>query len=428
MSVKKNQTFAEMMSDFYKNMGSKIVTDTINGQTFTGEVIVKESNSDHLNERGDMEVSYQQSSNEHMKIECFYHEDGRIQRKNVLRKHINHESGEDEYYVVAVELFEYDEKDRLIKVTTDPFKDTYTLYTYYDSPTDKLSLKIDKRDNERVLSKSYDKKMRIVAEELYKVTDKNDLNNRNNLIRSTTTSYHGRYRKVTIYEPASKTKSVTHYRTTDNAVIFEYFKEPGKPAKERRAWYKNKDFKVIRGFEEYVGLKMVSRTDFEFDDKDRVLGYDIPNGSGRLDFIYFDDVEVPYVGHVIKDADGNISEISYYKEDGTIMETYQTNNDQDIYYYKAEENDILYIINPDGSITWGFSKDNIKVVFTSNVLDLSYTEGNVEHTRKYMMFIPEKNELYNYLYGIFKELNPFEDYRSTLAGKLFKNGFTEDKE
>ena len=88
MSVKKNQTFAEMMSDFYKNMGSKIVTDTINGQTFTGEVIVKESNSDHLNERGDMEVSYQQSSNEYMKIECFYHEDGRIQRKNVCSHHL----------------------------------------------------------------------------------------------------------------------------------------------------------------------------------------------------------------------------------------------------------------------------------------------------------------------------------------------------
>lgn len=421
------QNFGTVMEEFRKNMGFKKVTDTINGQTFTGEAMIRESTSTYYNENGDIEVIYQQLGNEKMKIECFYDEDKKIIKKNISREdHVAKEQGKEEYHTVATEEFEYDENNRLIKVTTVPDKYVYTLYTYFDSPTEIMSLRIDKRDGDRVLSKCYDKKMRLISEALYSVTDKDDLIDPNNLIKSTITSFHGRYRKVQVYEPATKSKSITHYRSTDNAVIFEYFKEPGKPVKERRAWYKDIDMKVIRGFKEFVGKEMISKTDFILDNQDRIVAYDLPNNGGRAEFKYIDDVEKPYTIHTIKDAKSNLVELGHYTEDCSIMETLLIEEGKEIYYYKTDKNDILYVVCDSGDLNWGFNNGKIKAVYASGTLDVTYKEGNVEHNRKYALLLPSENDLYNYLYGIFKELNPFEIYKSYLTGNLFKNGFTTE--
>ena len=187
-----------------------------------------------------------------------------------------------------------------------------------------------------------------------------------------------------------------------------------------------KDKKTIRGFKEFIGNKMVSKTDFKFDDQDRILGYNVPDGS-RLDFEYNDGYTTSKVTN-----NGELLELSNYKEDGSILETLKIVDEENVmYYYKAEENDILYVINSNGDITWGFDNGSIKAVYTSGVLEVSYKEdtenGSVEHNRKYFIILPYKNKLYNYLYGIFKELNPFQDYKSYFTGNLLNKGYITEE-
>lgn len=421
------ESIKKQLELFNKQMGAKTVTTLINKEEITHEVIVKKSVVNTLDDNGNVIKSVQELNGRTFITIFRYDEDGKLLEKATPEdlptngKIIPMKKVEQN---IVRESFEYDENGRL---RLSRISDTdYTTYTY--SNDKKIALVVIKYEGNRRFVKEYDRKMRVTRES-YQESSDNVLLSVWTPIKETNIIYGPKYTTVTLTENNAQIITVSKYRASDGIIISESITN-GKDKKIRKAIF-DKSNNII-GYKEYDRGVLISKTMFEVDENGRMLSW--TNRIGKVYGVYKypkDKKGEDYVSTTLYSMeDESVISIENFKEDASIHEEVRaTLNGSKIYNYRSTENDIMLIYDEAAeNISWGFDKYGIKAVFTNNVLKLTYTEKvdgvSTEYDVEYFIMIPQTNDLYLYLYKIFKKICPFKESRSYFTGKLFDFGNT----